>query len=1136
MPRPNNYANCLIYCIVLCSLSIGYTQSLRFDFNEYSIVQGLSHNHVQTIAQDKYGFMWFGTADGLNRFDGYTFRKYKFSESDTTSLISNEIRTLLAEDDGTLLIGTNLGVCRYNPEKDNFKRYKINYTDDSQLHGNYVTAMRKRNDGSVWISYLGSGIDIIRPDTSFVLHYTMYRDDNYILRNDMITSIEFMPDGSTLLGGNEGLQVIAADKHVMTEPEVEKMFPWKKSIPPSYTCLYLSADNQILWVGTESGGAYKVNLKTNEVKKFSTENSDLDSNNILCIYESSEGIWIGASAPFRYDPELDKVVWYNKKGMYVKNRINIFFEDSGQNLWMGTTRVGVRKINYDPSLMTHFHSNQGEESIKSDEVLAFTEDNTGKIWVSLGGFGLSQFVNDGKNQRFIESESNPKLISRSIKTIYSDKLNNLWLGSWEGGLARYHPIQKQLKIFHPSLGNFPSQHVWAIESTDNENIWVGTLRDGLYLFSPAKERFQSFRHQDSDSASLINNDVLCLNRDSQNNLWIGTGNGLSIRLSGESNFENYFGIGSNLMKNMSSNVIYCLYEDDSKRVWLGTNGSGLIITELHGKELNVVKVLSTENGLPSNVINSFQPDGRGNIWVSTTNGLAMVDPKNASVLKISNNLSLSGVEFLTNSSLLTSDGKILFGSTTGFYSLNPGDNKTNQNKPLVYITGLKLLNKDASLGQDGSILTKSIHLTTEISIPPDINYYTFEFAALNYTQNEKNQYAYKLDGFDKDWNRIGTQRTASYTNLNPGQYTLLVIASNNDNLWNETGTALVINIIPPWYKTLWFRLGGVLMLAGLVFLFFRLRIQSIRALNIRLEKEVAQRTADLSMAYRELQQSKEEIASQNEELIQTQEEISSQRDFVADQNKEITEKSNQLEESHQKLKVQNELLEKLHREKDGTINIIAHDLRSPLKQIQGLTDLIKISGPVNEDQDKFLGLVKNVVTHGSTLINNLLELHGMDSTNIKQDIVPINLEEFIPALLGSYESNLLNKKQKIELALQPIKKFHTNKDYLQRILDNLLTNAMKFSNEGATITIRACQDESQVKISVKDQGPGISEEEQKQLFIPFKRLSARPTGGETSSGLGLSIVKLLTEKMQGSLTVNSQPGKGAEFIISLPLK
>lgn len=1130
------YLQSFIVSLMLLGSLDAFSQNLKVDFDEYSVSQGLSHNQVLAIAQDKRGFMWFGTVNGLNRFDGYNFKQYKYASTDSSTVISNEIRTLLALDDGSLLIGTNLGVCRYLPETDNFFRYEINYTDNSKLHGNYVTSMQTRNDRSIWITYLGSGVDVIYPDSSFVLHFTMYRDDRYILKNDMLTSLEFMPDGMVLLGGQDGFQVISDKMEVLTESQLGAIYPWSSKLPRSWTSLLLLKDNKTLWVGTESLGLFKVDISTGSVNQFNTRNSELDSDFIECIYESSDQLWFGSSAPFTYDADRNNIKWFNKKGMFFKNRIKVFFEDNGKNLWMGTTRVGVRKINYDEGEIVHFHSNQGEGSIKSDEVLAFHEDHNKNIWISLGGVGLYKFENDDGNYSFTDSRINGKLASQSVKTIYEDEHHILWLGSWEGGLSRFDPISLEISGFNPGLKNFPSQHVWDIEKAEGDKIWVATLRDGLCLFSTSTKEFQYFRHVETDSASLINNDVLCLQKDDNGNLWIGTGNGLSIKSPDETVFQNYFLMGTPLMANLVSNVVHCMYRDTSGKIWLGTNGSGLIIASLKGANVVVEKIVTDKEGLISNVIHSFQSNGNGRVWITTNNGISIMNESTLTLEKTNDNQLLKGTEFLANSTCLTSDGKILLGSTTGFYEINSNEKKINLTKPPVYIVELRLLNRTATPGDQFNILSKSIELTKEITIPNDINYYSFEFAALNYSQSDRNQYAYKLDGFDNDWNQIGTKRSASFTKLSPGAYTLRVKASNNDNLWNDEGTSLVINILPPWYQTFWFRSLIFFSTISTVILIVRIRTSTIRSNNKKLESLVALRTSELSMTNTELQTSKEEIAAQNEELREKTEEIASQRDFVENQNRNILLKSKQLEDSHQKLQHQNKELERLHEEKDGMINIIAHDLKSPLKQIQGLTDLIRMSGEVNENQEKYLSLIRNVVSHGSSLINNLLELHGFDNENNTQEFSSVNLKDFIPVWLQGYQSNLNAKKQKINLNVQEgLGTVTVNWDYLQRVMDNLLTNAMKFSYERTTIEINVSHTTDRLQFSVKDEGQGISDADQKELFKPFKKLSPRPTGGESSTGLGLSIVKLLVEKMGGNLEVSSKPGRGSTFTVNLPL-
>jgi ligand-binding sensor domain-containing protein/signal transduction histidine kinase len=1097
--------------------------------------QGLSHNQVFAIAQDTRGFIWVGTEDGLSRFDGYSFNVYKHLTRDNRSLISNEIRALYADTDGSLWIGTNNGVCRYFPEQEYFQRFEINYTDSTKLHGNYVTAMRKHPDGSLWISYLGSGVDIIYPDSPLVLHYTMYRDDNYILHNDLITCLQFMADGSTLLGGREGLQVIGKDGNVFTQDEITKIYPWRTQLPKSIN--YLLLDGNTLWVATDAMGLYKVDLQTHAVQHYSMANSRLETNSILSLFKDSKGnLWIGADALYAIEAGTDELVWYNRKGMYIKIGTNTVFEDNSQNLWIGTTRTGIRKINNDVSDVLHFHSNQGVGSVKSDEILAFAEDDQGRLWLSSGGVGLYQVSIDSKGRAtFTEPSINTLLLSRSIKSLYKDRDGFLWLGSWEGGLTRYDPARNALKIYHPRHGNFGSQHIWDIEQDSLGNFWLGTLRDGLCYFSAVTGKTTYYRHDEANAKSLVNDDVLCLLQDSRRWLWAGTANGLSIREPGQEMFNNIFTIDSPETERLTTNTILCMTEDTQGRVWLGTKGAGIVMLQVTGGKVEIFRQLTHEDGLPSNIVNALQRDGLGFIWAATNNGLIKVEEQSLSLTKLNPNLALTGIEFLTLANYQAKNGRMFLGSTGGFYSIDPNNNTINDRQPLIYIDKLRLGNQLVTPDVNHPVLKQPLYLMSEISIPPDFNYYSFEFVALNYTMTERNQYAYKLEGFDDDWNYTGTQRIVSFTNLDPGTYTLHVRASNNDHVWNETGSSLIIHILPPWYKTWWFKLLLVSLGAFAVLLFIGIRTRSIRTANERLERLVKERTAELLQKNQELTERREEIAAQNEELMETQEEISAQRDLLEYQNHQITLKNEQLESSFGTLQEQKAKLEELHREKDGMINIIAHDLQSPLKQIQGLLALLPVTGGLNDEQTKLIEMMNKSVVQGSALINDLLELHGIESSASELPAETVDLQQFLQEWLEPHRSVLKQKNQEAELTFaHDVGTVRTVKSHLSRVLDNLFTNAMKFSKPGASIRIGIQTENGELKIAVKDQGPGITQADMKLLFIPFKKLTARPTGGEPSSGLGLSIVKMLLDKLGGRIDVVSTPGSGAEFIVSLP--
>jgi signal transduction histidine kinase/ligand-binding sensor domain-containing protein len=1114
----------LLLSLVITLSYVVHAQNSNFEYALFNKKQGLTDIGINAIAQDKFGFLWFGTNNGLNRFNGYTFETYKLKESDNQSLISNHITALLADDDGSLWIGTNIGVCRYIPEKDNFRRYQIDYVNDTTLHGNYVNKIFKHKDGSIWIAYDGSGVDIVRKDTASVLHYTKYRNDNYILYDDAIASIAFLKDDYTLLSGTYGLQGIGPAKNVLTPEQLETQFPWAKKTKGGIKSMVVSKDKNTLWMATSDGRILQVDLATSKVNMLNDAHSELISKNIYALYEGHGNLWIASDGLYRI--KTNRIEWFNQNGLSQKTMVSIAFEDSGKNLWLGAMG-GVVKINYDAAAIKHFHSSQTIEGFTSDAVEGFLQHED-KIWVSLGGTGLFEMSNKEGTTSFSPALNNSQVLGKSFLTFLKHK-NEWWAGGWESGFVRIDPERRTIKQFHKAKKNFPEEHVWALAVADDQNIWVGTLLNGLCLFNTQTEKFQFFHQQENDTTTLVNDGILALLKDSKGNLWIGTGNGISVLPKGESIFYNFLYGGARRPKELTSHIFNQFYEDKTGKVWLATQGAGIVIAELNNHQLTIHKKITEPDGLSSNIVTSFTEDDSGNVWVGTTNGITKINPNTYQVLRLNGNAALKGIEFAKNASMYF-QGNLYMGSlNTGLYVINVQNIDYNHQKPAVYITDIKFDSKSVSVHDSIHSLPKPIYLTEAIEIDPTVNYYTFEFTALNYTLTEENQYAYKLEGFDDDWITTGKTRTASYSKLSPGMYTLRVKASNNDNIWNENGASLTIHVLPFWWQTAWFKVTLVVAIITMVWVLVRLRLLSVKRHNLLLEQQVRERTGDLVQLNKRLQQSHEEIATQNEELFQSREEIVSQRDYVADQNK-------LLEEAQDQLKSKNELLEKMHHEKDGMINIIAHDLKSPLKQIEGLSNLIRNSGDINSEQESLLKLINQVVGNGTDLINDLLELNGIQTHEFALGMETIVVSDFITRWRVNYANALQVKQQELKIDLaDSLPAISTNKNYLQRILDNLLTNAIKFSPKGSKIYLAVNSRDSQIQFRLRDEGPGISKTDQKDLFKPFKRLSNKPTGGESSSGLGLSIVKLLVEKLHGTIVAVTEPGKGTEFIMNLPV-
>lgn len=1120
-------------------------QVLKSDFEEYNTKNGLSQNLVQAIAQDEKGFMWFGTEDGLNRFDGHDFKIYQHKEQDLNSLVSNSIRTLLADEDGSIWIGTSNGLCKLHPETDLIERFPVDFTDETKFNGAYISAIKKKEDGSLWVSYIGSGVDIMYPDKKEIFHYTIHRDDQYKLTSDMVSSIQFMPDGSTLFGTYSGLEIINTEGNVLKAEEATKKYPWAKAIHSPIKSLLLSRDKQTLWIGTELNGVYKVDLQTNEAFNFNTSNSELESKDILSLYQDSKGnIWVGSDAIYLYDQNANSIIWYNENNLYIKNHTHAIFEDKDQNLWMGTARLGVRKFNYQDSNIKHFHSNQGEESLKSDEILSFNQDELGNIWVGTGGAGL--FMLDAEQKGFTPSPLNKELSSQTIKCIYKDPEGYFWLGSWDGGIMKYHPVRQTIEKYHPKFGNFRSHHVWDIKGDSVGNLWVGTLRDGLCYFSPKTKESKYFRYTPGDSTALVNDDVQSVFIDSRKIVWIGTGNGLSILFPGAQSFVNRFKFQSNEKYPLSSNVILCIYEAPDGRIWLGTKGGGIAVMQVNGKEVTVEKVLKESDGLPSNTITAIQEDNKQNIWVSTSNGLAKIDPADFSLKETGQVDGALPTAFLAQANFRTSKGSLLFGSSNGFLMFHPDSLDLDTKIPEVWLTSLEVINEKISPNNfywDRKILEKWITETEELTLSHEDYAFTIHFSTLTYNRQHTIRYTYFLENLDKEWQyTTSDKRFVHYTNLQPGRYTLKLKASYDGQNWSEEITKLNIVITPPWWQTWWFRLVAFLLLAAAIFSVYKGRVSFLEKQSRKLEKLVASRTLELHRSNKEIQVLLEEVAEQNDdienknfELRQINEELETQRDDLQSKSAELEKARFKLTEINTSLEL---LVDKRTQKLNHTVEELetflyraSHDLRGPIATMLGIINISEMETAGQKGGQSQYDLLRRAVHKLERMLQKLLQKYTIQ----KEDVF---LEPFSNAslncLVQKISKHISSFRQKdFEVKIQRKLNFETDAKLLEIILFNLLENAFFFSERAVNkkVLLEVRQTENNILISVSDNGAGVKKELESRIFHMFYR------GNELSkgNGLGLYLVKCALEKLNGFIQLETREGECCRFQVTLPL-
>lgn len=1118
-------------------------QLLNLEFETYNTSKGLSQNFVYSIAQDKSGFLWVGTDDGLNRFDGYDFKVFKSDEKDTTTLPDNSIRALCLSDDSTLWIGTNKGVCRYFPRTETFSRLSVD--PKSTKNGGSVSDIKIHHNGSVWIAYIGDGVNVVRPGKKEITHYAANVNAPHKLKSNLVANILFMPDGDILLGTLAGLEVINKNGAVLSDAQALAKYPWKDSIDNSMRMLVLSRDHRTLWIGTELEGLYRVDLRTGDVRNYTKYNSGLDFNHILTLHEDTRGnLWVGSEVIYLFDKKEDTLIPYNEYGIpgsiVIRNPIYAVFEDKDENLWMGTFRLGLLKYTPLDTRILHYHTNRGEGSIENNEILSFNQDSKGDVWIGTGGAGIYRLDQDLKG--FDQPALNDTFSSQVIKCIYRDRKGNFWLGTWEGGFMRFNPEKEQLESFSLEKKNFVSSNVWDIREDTEGNLWLATLRYGLCYFSPVTKQYTTYTHSATDSTSLVNNDVLALYIDSKQNLWVGTGNGLSVRYAGAHHFRNVRNADPAKPTKLSSNVILCFYEDKTGRIWIGTNGGGITVLN---KDLTIAKMITQADGLPSATIASLQPDNHGNIWVSSYNGLAKIDPKTMTISEVPQIMGLQGREFIPRSSFKDSKGRLFFGGVNGFNLFHPDSLVFNPLRENVVLTSLKVQNTDivpGSLYHGKKILSESITQASEIRLSHEDYAFTISFSPLIYNWQKGLHYSYFLENLDNEWQYTSADRRfVHYTNLAPGKYVLKVKASFDGKHWPDEARTLSIIVSPPWWATASAKVLVVVIVASLLYGFYRVRVRYLRKQKNKLEKLVEVRTIELKRSNAEINNLLKQVARQRDSIEDKNYELQQINDALGSQRDSLAEKSSQLETAQTRLKEINEDLETLVRERTQKLNDTvqeletflyraSHDIRGPITSMLGLIEVTRLEPNPEKFYTVYNDFLHKTVLQLDRTLQKLLEKHIIEKNEAVYEL--LDKETVIKTLNTLLKNISYYRPECLEVSIDDNITLMTDKILFSLLLGNLLENAFFFSadanNKMVHLNIHANTENT--IITVKDHGPGINPVLKDKIFDMFYRGSVLSSG----NGLGLYLVKCALKKINGSIDLETKEGSYSSFSITLP--
>lgn len=844
--------------------SIPSGKDLRFE--HLTSEDGLSTDRVMSILQDDQGFMWFGTYDGLNRYDGYEFKVFRHNSQDPHSLSANLIISLLQDRDGYLWVGTSGGgLNRYDPRTEQFKSYIHDPSNTNSLGGNIVYALLQDRQGILWVGTDGGGLNRYDPNTDGFIRYQNDPDDPDSLSDNIVWSI-FEDAQGTLWAGTDsgGLNRLDRQTGKFTIFRHDPENP-NSLVQGRVTAIYQDQEGK-LWIGTR-GGLDRFDPEMDYFRHYRHDPDDprsLSHNNVSDLIEDQVGnLWVSTTEGLnRFDRQRGSFVRYlsdpNDPNSLNHDFVRSLYEDASGLLWAATIGGGMNKLDLQAKPFTQYCDTLEEPiTLSNHDIYRIYEDPKDVLWIGTAS-GLIRVDCQGANVRqYTQEVNNPHSLSNNlVRAIAPDQDGMFWLGTLVG-LNRFDPGNQVFRVYNADPSNpvgLLSDAVWSLHLDSQGVLWVGSA-NGLNQFDPRTEQFiAAYRPEPDDPHSLSGNIVTVIYEHQDGALWIGTlGDGLN-RFDRETGRFTVFRNDPDDPQSLGDNTIYAILVDSAERMWLGT-GAGLDRFDLaNGGFVHY----GESTGLPSaNIVGILEDnltvdqDGP-NLWISTTLGLYKYNPETGAIRHYDVSDGLQGNTFTRGSTFKNTVGRLFFGGSNGLSAFYPDQIKESAFIPPVVITDIQLANQPIEIGDD-SVLQAAIPGAEHVNLSYQDRVISFEFAALDYRAPNKNRYRYMLEGFDDDWTEVGSDRRfVTYTNLNPGEYVFRVLGSNSDGVWKEEGTSIRLTITPPWWGTIWFRGGLILLVVGVAFAAYYLRVRSLAGRSRELEIQVAEQTRQLDKRVKEM--------------------------------------------------------------------------------------------------------------------------------------------------------------------------------------------------------------------------------------------------------------------------------------------
>lgn len=1129
---------CISFLVFVIS-HITSAKNNELHFSQITTKDGLSQNTVRDILQDRKGFIWAGTVDGLNRYDGYQIVTYKPQIGNPKSLIDHRIKNLFEDKNGYLWIKTYKNVfCCYNPITESFIDYQQNIQDKTPR---YYTNYHEAENGDIWLWGNTNGCLRIRKEKEGFTSKTFLAD----LPSENKRNGRFLFEdskGGIWYGGESGLYKINEDR---TESFFNKeiAYPFSKAVE----------SNGKIYFSTEQAGIFIYDIrrkiveahtdlqapvilidmaktkidqllvvtKTAGVKLFNTRNNEYttpdwakDSDlkgNIQLITDKKQNVWIFNHTGYMWyyniqNGEVKKLqlIPQNIINIIDEERYNVFI-DSKDIIWITTYGNGLFSYDCKSGHLQNYKYTLGQNSLSSDYLLSITEDNFGNLWLGSEYAGIIKAIKPNYDIQYIRPENKISIgKNNSVKTIYEDSNNNIWVGTKNGSLYVYDHQIKTIKHIYEDLNPY------VMTEDKQAGMWVGTKGNGLYLFDTKTfKQLAHYKNETNSMKSLSNNSIFSLLLDNKNRLWVGSfGGGINLlkRENNTTSFVRLFNqegnrryirslyqdskgliwVGTsdgvikfkpeniianpldfinyklNLQKfnTLSSNDVKTIYEDEDGQIWIGTAGGGLNKYLGDTNKEGMFESFTTSNGLSGDIVSGILEDNNNQLWISSENGISKFDKQYNSFTNYHFSENTYGNHFNENANLKNLDGNMFWGSLDGLLIFNPKSFVAEQNTPPVTFTNFFLYDQKAEVGNSNSPLQKSISFSDKIDLNYKQNTFSIQFASLTLRSPEKNLYSYMLENYDKKWSTPKHDNSATYKNLPAGKYIFKVRGANSDGVWSDKITQIEVEVTPPFWKSTYAYVIYSLLLIVALYFAFRL-IYKFGKLNnaVQVEKQLT-----------------------NHKL----------RFFTN----------------------------------------ISHEFRTPLTLIQGAMENMNEQTDVPESIKKQLSILGRNSNTLSRLIDQLLEFRKLQNNVLTLDLEEIDMIAFVDEIYSGFQEIAERKNITYTFYTQSESlRMYIDRRKVDKIIYNLLSNAFKFTakNGVVEISININQKNETCTISVKDNGIGIDKEKQHLLFSRFMQINFSSSG----TGIGLSLVKEFVEAHKGKIWYENNPNGGSIFNVEL---